>query len=369
MSTIFADLFANARTFNPNGGPGINKAIVHELTAMRELLGDPTYDAVGLVATTSNEIQRIKQFSINPATPATFVLTFTINNVVYTTSALAFGALAATVQTAVDVALAGKSGYVAGDVAVTGVALSAGIQTLTFSGASVDGENIGQTTITLTVPNVATIPVTTTTPGVAATTDEVQHVLRFVNNPTGGSYALTINTAGKAGVTTAAIAYNADHTAVQGAINTAMTASSNKPAGWTNNDIVVTGAGLTAADLVITFSGTSVTHADQGLTTIDTTLLTTSTAYLASPSEDTTTAGSAVRPALATLKICGIIDSIPTGQGDSPSGVSPAYGFQTGVNPNQLSDDTKRVLCVQAEIEEERPGLAAELFTILGISA
>lgn len=371
MSTIFADLFANAKTFDASDTrTGISRAIMHELIGLRNLLGDPTYDAAGLSASTSNEIQRLKQYSSNPATPATYTVTVTVNGVAYTTSALAFGAVAATVQTAVDTALATLPGYVAGDVAVTGSALSAGNLTLTFSGASVSGQNIAQTTNSLTVPFLATTPQTTTVPGVAATTDEVQHIVQFANNPTGGTYTLTLNFIGKTPITTGNIAYNAGHATVQTAINVAVTAAgSNKPAGWTNDDVVVTGNGLTGADLVLTYSGTSVTQANQGQATINGALLTSSTVYLATPAYDTTTAGTDLRPAISALMVCGIIDSVPAGQGDSPSGITAANGFKLGVSPNQLSPETLRALCIQAEIEEKRAGLADELFAIIGISA
>lgn len=367
--SIFSDLYATARTFDASDNrTGVNRAIVHELDAMRDLLGDPTYDAVGLSASTSNEIQRVKQLAANPNSPATYTLSVVIDGVTYTTAALAPTANAAAVQSALDTALASLRGYTAGDAAVTGSALTAGILTITFSGDSVSGENIGQTVIALTVPNLATTSTTESVKGVASTTNEVQLVKRYANNPTGGTFTLTFNTVGKSPVTTAPIAYNAAHAVVQTAINTAMTASANKPSGWTNDDIAVTNGDLTSADLTLTYVGTSVQHADQGQVTIDGTALTTSTAYLADPAYDTTTAGTALRPAMATLKICGVIDSIPAGQGDSPSGVSAANGFKQGTSPNRLSEDTLRALCIQAEIEEERTGLADELFAIIGIS-
>jgi hypothetical protein len=56
--------------------------------------------------------------------------------------------------------------------------------------------------------------------------------------------------------TTANIAHNANAAAIQAAIDTAATAAG--VVGWTNGDIVVTGGGLAAADIVCTYSGASV---------------------------------------------------------------------------------------------------------------
>ncbi len=106
---------------------------------------------------------------------------------------------------------------------------------------------------------------TTTTPGVAATTDEVQSIARHANNVTGGTYTLTLTLNGDSPVTTSAIAYNAIAATIQSAIDTAVAAHS----GWTNGDIVVTGGPLHTTAITITFSGASVDELDHGQTTIN----------------------------------------------------------------------------------------------------
>ncbi len=105
---------------------------------------------------------------------------------------------------------------------------------------------------------------TTTVPGVAATTDEVQQIARFTNKVTGGNYTLTISLDGDSPVTTGSILYSANAAAIQAAIDAAVSAH----AAWSNGDIVVTGGPLTAAAVVLTFSGGSVDETDHGQTTI-----------------------------------------------------------------------------------------------------
>jgi len=111
----------------------------------------------------------------------------------------------------------------------------------------------------------------TTTPGVAATTDEVQEIATYTIDPIGGTFTLTLNLDGEAAFTTAAIAYNASAATVETAIDVAATAAG--VAGWSNGDISVSGGDLTTAALVLTFDGTSVLQTDQGQTTIDGTAL------------------------------------------------------------------------------------------------
>jgi hypothetical protein len=57
----------------------------------------------------------------------------------FTTAAIAFDAVAAAIQTAVDTAAAAVSGYTAGDIVVAGGPLDSAAVTLTFSGTSVTG--------------------------------------------------------------------------------------------------------------------------------------------------------------------------------------------------------------------------------------
>ncbi len=120
----------------------------------------------------------------------------------------------------------------------------------------------------------------TTTPGVAATTDEVQEIEQYAVNPVGGSFTLTLTLNGAPNaVTTAPIAYNAAAAVVEAAIDAAVTADTGVATAitWVNGDISVSGGPLTAAALVLTFDGTSVDELDQGQTTISGALLLTGT--------------------------------------------------------------------------------------------
>jgi len=105
---------------------------------------------------------------------------------------------------------------------------------------------------------------TTSVPGVAATTDEVQNIAAFENNVTGGNYTLSLTLDGDALVTTASIAHNANAATIQSAIDAAVAAH----AAWSNGDIVVTGGPLTTTPIVLTFSGASVDETNHAQTTI-----------------------------------------------------------------------------------------------------
>lgn len=116
----------------------------------------------------------------------------------------------------------------------------------------------------------------TTTPGVAATTNEVQAIEQYAVNFSGGTFTLTFDLNLATGdFTTAAIAYNANAATVETAIDVAATLAG--VTGWANGDITVSGGPLTAGDLVLTFDGTSVDQLDHGQTTINGALLTSST--------------------------------------------------------------------------------------------
>ena len=101
----------------------------------------------------TDEIQSIARH-VNNVTGGTYTLTFTLEGGggPYTTSAIAHNANAATIQTAVDTALAAYEStamvtYTAGDVAITGGPLHTTALTITFSGASVEELAQSPTTI------------------------------------------------------------------------------------------------------------------------------------------------------------------------------------------------------------------------------
>lgn len=118
----------------------------------------------------TNEVQNLGEIS---STSGTWSLSITLpGNTAAVVTPLTFNITDNDLQTAVDLALAGKSvngvAYVAGDVAVTGTDInSAGGLTLTFSGASVDKMNIAaSTTADIDLDDMTPPAVTTPTPGV-----------------------------------------------------------------------------------------------------------------------------------------------------------------------------------------------------------
>jgi hypothetical protein len=124
-------------------------AQVNETTETSALLASPSATTSVEGSGGTNEVQAIAQYAVNPV-GGTFTLSFTTTgDTPFTTAAIAYNAVAATVQTAVDTAAVGNiAGYVAGDIAVTGGPLTTAPLTLTFSGnPSVDLENHSQTTI------------------------------------------------------------------------------------------------------------------------------------------------------------------------------------------------------------------------------
>ena len=108
----------------------------------------------------------------------------------------------------------------------------------------------------------------TTTQQGSGIQNEIQQIARYANNVTGGTFTLTLTINGGGPVTTGAIAYNANATAIQTAIDLV--------SGVTAGHIVVTGGPLTTSAITITFSGADVDLTNQGQTTIDGSSLTAS---------------------------------------------------------------------------------------------
>lgn len=137
---IFADLLANASaidTVSPREG-------THRITTKRikeaiARIGDQDYPA-GMAA--QNEVQGIAIYS-GTVSGGTFTLTFTLHGgVTFTTAAIAFGANAATIQSAIDTAAAKVvQGWTNGDIAITGGPLTTTPLVVTFSGNSVKQSN------------------------------------------------------------------------------------------------------------------------------------------------------------------------------------------------------------------------------------
>lgn len=102
-------------------------------------LGDPEYPS-GMSAV--NEVQNIA-IHVGTVSGGTFTLTFTLHGgVTFTTGAIAHSAVAATIQTAINVAAAPVvPGWTNGDIVITGGPLTTTPLVITYSGNSVKQKN------------------------------------------------------------------------------------------------------------------------------------------------------------------------------------------------------------------------------------
>lgn len=344
------DFLTNATTFDTSAPrEGISRVIHRQLTS---IINEGDFDVPASCAAT-NEVQAIATHT-NVAS-GNYTLTFTLHSgETFTTGNLAYNADAAAVENAIDSAATSASiaGWTNGDIGVGGSALSAGLMTFTFSGASVAGLNHGEVVIN----NVSLVGVgtagaaSTTTPGDDdPATDEVQSIAAHVA-ATGGTYVLSV-----LGNSTAAIAWNANAATIQTAVDLV--------SGVTAGHVAITGGPLSTTALTITFSGADVDETNQPQTTINGAGLTVTGV---AGDESVTTSGQTARHAWAALVALGIIlDSNLPEQGSLPSSITVVGG--RGNFPHQLSDAT--VLAIVNEIasqDDESQAVKDALLTALG---
>lgn len=156
--SLIATLLANAKTFNDENNVGKTRA-TRELKAMLQSTNDFAIpDAFAAI----NEVQSIAIFGGTPSA-GTFTLAFTLKSgATFTTAAIAYNANAATIQTAVNTAAAAAS-VTAGHIAITGGPLTTTPLTITYSGATVSGQNHGQVVIQVTGLTGGTVGAASTT--------------------------------------------------------------------------------------------------------------------------------------------------------------------------------------------------------------
>lgn len=136
---VLSDLKAAPKSFATRG------KVVAEL----DRLIAKKQDNVEATAAAVNAVHTVNQFASDPSA-GTFTLTVTLaNGETFTTAGIAYNAVAATIETAIDTAASGVTGWTNGDISVTGGnLLAAGADVvLTFDGASVAGANHALTTI------------------------------------------------------------------------------------------------------------------------------------------------------------------------------------------------------------------------------
>lgn len=129
---VISDFLANAKTIAT--GPGRvaeHKVIVRDLERLEDIDLPSGYAA-------ANEVQQIAIYQ-GTVNGGTFDLDFTLRDgTTFTASGIAFDAVAATIESAIDTAAGGVvAGWTNGDIAVTGGPLTTTALTLTYSGASV----------------------------------------------------------------------------------------------------------------------------------------------------------------------------------------------------------------------------------------
>jgi len=267
--TVSGGDLANAAVVLTYDGTSVNEANHTEVILNDiDLTGAPT---VGAVSTTNegaagtDEIQSIAVFG-GSVDGGNYTLTINVNGETpVTTANIIWNAVAATIETAVDVACAGITGWTNGDISVSGGDMNTAPVVLTYDGDSVHMADQGEVvTANVDLANGTLGAITTTTPGVDAT-DEVQSIATFNGTADGGNYTLSINVSTDPEFTTANIAYDADAAAILAIIDTAATGNITA---WTNGDITVSGGDLANAAVVLTFDGFSVDGANQVTTII-----------------------------------------------------------------------------------------------------
>lgn len=295
---LFSNLLATAKTFDVTLPiTALDRVVVRELQAIVDQ-GDVSLPGF---LEAINEVQQIEKYATD-FTGGEFTLTIKLGNAAqFTTSGIAFNAVSATVETAIDVAATAASlgiGWTNGDIIVLGGNLlaSGSALTLGFTGASVRNRDHDQSVInlnTLTGGDLADPSVTTTASGNSGVaTNEVQQVEQYATNFTAGLLSLTLDLFGADPFVTNNLAFDTSAATLEADINS-RASTVNLPAiiGWVAGDISVSGGPLTVAPFVLTFDGASVSNAHQGQTTITNFNMTGGT--LAVPSESTTVEGNA----------------------------------------------------------------------------
>jgi hypothetical protein len=194
-----------------------------------------------------------------------------------------------------------------------------------------------------------------------AETDEVQSIGTYNGSVTGGNFTLTISPGlGGASHTTANIAYNANASTIESAIDTVATGN---VAGWTNGDISVTGGDLTTSPVVLTYDGASVDATNHDAVVINDVDLSGGGTV---GDVSTTTNGQTDRPSMAVLNSIGLVTSPPPAQG-TITGLTAS--LVRGANPLTPGAQALQALAMQAAIEDGSQALYIALMEAWGLQA
>ncbi len=142
---------------------GMAKIYLGRIGAALPDLNTTTSDTLSFTTMGTNEVQTV---TLAGPTAGTFTLTlYDLYGIAYTSAAIAYDADAATLQAAIDVALASLTGFTAADISVAGSA--GGPYTLTYDGSSVSARPQNLLTIDGTGLTGGTPVTTRTTTGVS----------------------------------------------------------------------------------------------------------------------------------------------------------------------------------------------------------
>ncbi len=216
----------------------------------------------GVVAV--DEVQQITQFG-GAVDGGNYTLTLNMVGVEVTTANIVWNANAAAIETAIDTVSTGNvGGWTNGDVTVAGGDMNTATLNFTYDGTSVAGTDMPEIVLNdVDIANGTLGSESTLTPGVASV-DEIQGVAVFAANVSSGNYTLTLNLNSTA-VTTDSILYNDNAGTIESAIDTVATGN---VADWVNGDVSVSGGGLDAATVNLTYDGANYAGADQVQATI-----------------------------------------------------------------------------------------------------
>lgn len=354
---------ANAALVLTYDGNSVHMADQGEVTTANIDLANGTLGAISTTTpgvNATDEVQSVATFN-GTANGGNYTLTINVTtNTAVLTDNIAYNADAAAIEGAINTAATGNiTGWVNGDISVTGGDLTNAAVVLTFDGFSVDGTNQGDTVITnvdLTGPGTAG-SISTTNEGVTLV-DEVQSIAIYPVAVTSGNFTLTINVNGEAAFNTANIEYSSSNAAIQTIVDTA--ANGNITA-YSPGDITVSGGPLTTNALVLTFDGDSVDELNHTTTIINDVDLGGGTVGAIT----ITTNGQTNRLGWAVLNIAGVISGTPPLQGVTPATITIAGTHASHVRMPQ--NVTLRALAKEAAIQDKNAEVEVKLLKAMGL--
>lgn len=171
----------------------------------------------------------------------------------------------------------------------------------------------------------------------------------------GGTFTLGFNlNDGSAVFTTAAIAFGASAATIQAAINTA------SPASIADDAIVVTGGNIATADVVLTYSGATVSGRNQPTVVVGNSL-TASAVAVAAPAVTVTANGGGSRSGWLVLKALGVIT-------DAPPAAGVVLVVTPGSNLLKVAPWLIKAIAREMSVQDRNDAVYAGILSGLGMS-